>query len=240
MMNEFMIPNRAEPWNPLRANAGPIRGDLGSQHGAAPFGQVFPNFMSFRGDAPPSEADTVSRSVAFLSDSGYESMARQSLGNRSVYGGDVDQSAETESLISRFHRGLPQGSMSADESRKREARNQKASTSPNSNTQICPTCKATVKTNSEMKLVIRPLSLGCAADASWSGNTKQGTADPGNATSRAAPRRPRDLAPTTTSSDISGVSTSNARPTRSYIAATWASARTSPRTGQGRTISSSI
>lgn len=153
MINQF-IQDQGEPWNPLRAraSAGARCGNLGAQTGSLSSSQGF--FGDFR-NAPPSEADTVvSRSVGgLMSDSGYGSMARQSVGNPSVYGGDVDQSAETQSLILQFQQKLPQGSMSSEEEpQKPEGQIQRsASVNRNANSLICPVCNASVKTNSEMK-----------------------------------------------------------------------------------------
>lgn len=157
MNDPFRLNRSDEPWNPLMANAGPMCGDPRTDDtGTMPPSQVFLDFGgAFRYAVPPSEVDTVvSRSVAgILSDSGYGSMARQSVGNPSVYGGDLEQSAETQSLIQQFQRGMAHGSMSSDEEpRKQEGRAQtSASANRNANGLACPVCNYPVKTNSEMK-----------------------------------------------------------------------------------------
>lgn len=154
MMNQF-IHDRGEPWNPLKMNAGPVYADPRRQYGSLPMTPTFPNFSAFRNPAPPSEVDTVvSRGVGVvLSDSGYGSMARQSVGNRSVYGGDADQNPETQSLIIQFQRGMAQGSLSLeDEPRARETREQKPTiAAPKSSNLVCPHCNMSVKTRSELK-----------------------------------------------------------------------------------------
>lgn len=157
VMSQF-ISDQVAPWNPLRANADPIiYGDPGRQSGSSSsFGQSFPNFSGYRSAAPPSEADTaVSRSIGgILSDSGYGSMARQSVGNPSVCGGDLDQSMETQSLIMRFQWAMvARGSMASEEElQKREQVGRKpAPANPGSGKLTCPQCNTRVKTNSELK-----------------------------------------------------------------------------------------
>jgi hypothetical protein len=81
------------------------------------------------------------------SDSGYGSMARQSVGNPSVYSGD---GAETRSLIGAFQQRV---NLSAEErSRKREERSQRStSANPNVDGLTCSICHAHAKTKSELK-----------------------------------------------------------------------------------------
>lgn len=142
------------PWNPL--DMGPVSADptKGQQPATASFNPTF-SFDDYRSPHPPSEADTVSQSVAgILSDSGYGSMARQSVGNPSVYGGDLDHSFETQSFISRFQMMGQDSISSKEELRKREARAQRHTAgASNGRTLICPDCNAAIKTNSELKYV---------------------------------------------------------------------------------------
>ena len=195
MLNSIdqFIHDRGEPWNPLRANAGPICNGAGRESGSLPLNQSFTNFGNFRHPPPPSDVDTiVSRSVAgVMSDSGYGSLTRQSVGNPSVYGGDVDQSAETQSLILRFQQGMPQGSMSEEEEPHRQQGRGQASASVNRNANglTCPVCNVSVKTNSEMKYVSHPLCHRCLANTRWKGNTRHGTTSPTSVTFRAAQKQ---------------------------------------------------
>jgi len=150
MISQF-IQDRG-PWNPL--DMGPASADPAKrqQPDAVSFSQTF-SFDDFRNPQPPSEADTVSQSVAgILSDSGYGSMARQSVGNPSVYGGDLDQSLETQGIISRFQVMGQDSISSREELRKREARAQRPTAgASNARTLKCPDCDAIIKTKSELK-----------------------------------------------------------------------------------------
>ncbi|KAK4241343.1 hypothetical protein C8A03DRAFT_41282 [Achaetomium macrosporum] len=143
MMNQF-IHDRGAPWNPLRMNAEPICGEPARrQPTGIPPSQMFSNFGSARSVPPPSEADSVSQSVGgILSDSGYGSMARQSVGNPSVYGGEVDQSGETQSLIARFQEFNAHETASSQENPRKPQGRGKRSTSGKANM---------AKTNSELK-----------------------------------------------------------------------------------------
>ncbi|KAL2017638.1 hypothetical protein VTK56DRAFT_1906 [Thermocarpiscus australiensis] len=149
MMHRFMD---EEPWNALslayagRGYAHPGR----KQPGGIPLSQDFPNFTSFRSAAPPSETDTFSPSAI---DSGYGSLARQSVGNPSVYGGDVDHTVETQSLISRFREMGGSNASSEETQRHSEGRGHKSASSsrPARASLTCPDCNAQVRTNSELK-----------------------------------------------------------------------------------------
>ncbi|KAL2260071.1 hypothetical protein VTK26DRAFT_6035 [Humicola hyalothermophila] len=155
MIDQF-IHDQGEPWSHLnlKANAAPVNGNPQRQYSGPPLAH-FPNFATFRNPAPPSEADTIiSRSVGgVLSDSGYGSMARQSVGNPSIYGGDLDQNPETQSLILQFQRGLPQGSMSTeDEHRKLDSHDQQPIPAiAGASNLVCPHCNKAVRTKSELK-----------------------------------------------------------------------------------------
>lgn len=139
MMNQF-IQDRG-PWTPLNVEK------------RQPAGQRFPVFTDFRSPRPPpSEADTVSQSVGGIrSDSGYGSMARQSVGNPSLYG-DLDQTAETQSLISHFQ-AMGQDAVSSNEgTRKRETQGQRPMLGTSSvKSIVCPDCHTMLKTKSELK-----------------------------------------------------------------------------------------
>ncbi|KAK4104047.1 hypothetical protein N658DRAFT_240116 [Parathielavia hyrcaniae] len=140
-MNQFI--HGRGPWVLLN-----LRDAARGQPASVSFNQYFPSFNGFRTAAPPSEADTVSQSVGIFSDSGYESMARRSVGNPSSYG-DADPSFD-QHLISSFQ-GMASVSPQ-DDARKREARGQRAPAGPpNAKTMVCPDCHAPVKTNSELK-----------------------------------------------------------------------------------------
>lgn len=229
------------PWTPL--GMGPVSADptKGQQPATTSFNPPF-TFDGYRNPHPPSEADTVSVSVAgILSDSGYGSMARQSVGNPSVYGGgDLDHSFETQSLISRFQMIGQDGISSKDEPRKREARVQRHTAgASNGRTVICPDCNAAIKTNSELKYVSKCWDRGRPLTPRL-GNTKPGTRSPSSATFRVARERSRDSAQRTTLTDISDASTiSRSEKTRPSIAVTWVRAKTNRRTGAGRTTSGS-
>ncbi|SPQ22135.1 f3a2b1b8-230c-4a98-a55f-19ea85ad1051 [Thermothielavioides terrestris] len=125
MMRQFMH-DPTSPWNPLIMSTEPIPGD--SARRQAPgilLNPAYSTFGSFRSVAPPSEADTVSQSFPGIpTDSGYGSIAKPSVGNPSVYDGEVDQSVETQSLISRFNDMTPQDTESREASRKRQGRGQ--------------------------------------------------------------------------------------------------------------------
>ncbi|KAK4033427.1 hypothetical protein C8A01DRAFT_40122 [Parachaetomium inaequale] len=139
-MSQFM--HDRGPWNPL---------GVARQSAGVSFSQALPNFTGYRSIPPPSEADTVSQSVGGIpTDSGYGSNARQSVGNPSVYG-EVDQSLETRSLISRLQAMGQDDISSKEEPRNREARSQRpALGTPNAKSIICPVCNVPVKTNSEL------------------------------------------------------------------------------------------
>jgi hypothetical protein len=139
-MSQFM--HDRGPWNPL---------GVARQSAGVSFNQALPNFTGYRSIPPPSEADTVSQSVGGIpTDSGYGSNARQSVGNPSVYG-EVDQSLETQGLISRLQ-AMGQDISSKEETRNREARSQRPTLgTPNAKSIICPVCNVPVKTNSELK-----------------------------------------------------------------------------------------
>lgn len=151
MLSQFIVDQG--PWNPLSLD--PACGDLSKrQPDAAPFARQFANFGDYRNPVvPPSEADTASPSLAgVLSDSGYGSMAKQSVGNRSIYNGDADHSFDTQSLSSHFQRMTHRTALPNEEHRKREVIAQRpASGAPNSKTFQCPDCNAVLKTNSELK-----------------------------------------------------------------------------------------
>jgi hypothetical protein len=154
MMSQFMHDHGA-PWNPLRMNAESICDDTARRQPAGiPPSQMYSNFGSARSAPPPSEADTVSQSIGgIFSDSGYGSMARQSVGNPSVYGGEVDQSAETHSLIAPFQELQTASPHESSPKPKPQGRGQRfASGKANNNNSLkCPVCGTSAKTNSELK-----------------------------------------------------------------------------------------
>ncbi|KAL2196451.1 hypothetical protein P885DRAFT_37600 [Corynascus similis CBS 632.67] len=125
------------PWNVFRA--------VGDQPVCTPFNQPHPNFMNYR--APPSEADTVSQSIGkAVTDSGYGSNTRQSVGNPSVHG-ELEQS-----VISRFQEIGREDNPSREDGRRWERQGQRST--PGTTTgkgMVCPGCNVSVKTNSELK-----------------------------------------------------------------------------------------
>lgn len=141
MMNQFMR-EEAGPWTSLEVEKRLSTG--------VSFSQDLPSFSGFR-MPPPSEADTVSQSVGGVrSDSGYGSMAIQSVGNPSVYG-DGDPTVDA-TLASRLQAMGKDNFSLAAEPRKREARGQRPGPGASSTKGIvCPTCDAPLKTNSELK-----------------------------------------------------------------------------------------
>lgn len=146
MLAQFIMEDKSEPWSTLRMNAAPI--PASNQPAVIPQIQPSYNFGTYR--VPPSEADTFNHSVAGVaSDSGYGSMARQSVDNRSVCNGEVDQSAETQSLISQLQ-GL--SGPVQEEPQKLEARGQKPpSGKTNTGSWVCDECGIRVGTPSELK-----------------------------------------------------------------------------------------
>lgn len=120
-----------------------------------------PDYTAYRNTCTtaPSEADTVGP-VTMVSDSGYGSMPRQSVGIPSVYGGDMDHCTETQSLIRgvsdfQFH-GLSPGSATPpkEEPEGNAWSNHEVAMNTDSNDLMCPTCKIQVKTKSEIKYVL--------------------------------------------------------------------------------------
>lgn len=112
-------------------------------------------YTTYRTTTAPSEADTVGP-VTMVSDSGYGSMPRQSVGIPSV-SGDMDHCAETQSLIRgvsdfQFY-GLSPGSATPpkEEPEGNSWNNHEVTGNPDSNDLICPTCNLSVKTKSEIK-----------------------------------------------------------------------------------------
>lgn len=138
----------APPWDPeAAARSG---GPAARQSGGLPYSLNYESFVVFRDVAAPSEAGTVRSALRSLSDSGYGTMPIQSVGNPSVCGGDMDQSAETQSLIVPFQRDV--NISSGEKPTKRDGRSQK-STSANSDTSAltCSFCQTVAKTPSELK-----------------------------------------------------------------------------------------
>lgn len=140
------------PWDPLMANVESGEGGSATrQSGDLSYNPNYASFSGFRDARAPSEADSVSRSAGrSLHDSAYGTMTRGSVGNPSVYGGDMDQSAETRSLIGPFQRGV---TISAEEkSQNRQGKAQKpVSGTLSSDTLKCAVCSESVRTQSELK-----------------------------------------------------------------------------------------
>ena len=137
------LQNPEGPWTSLNLQTAP--GDLAKRHQAVVFSNhAFQSYGTFR-NPPPSEADTISQSVAgIMSDSGYGSMAKQSVGVPSVCG-DGDQSME---LIRPFQ------AMGRDSSAPNSELGQRRGTIPAARVFTCldPTChRAEFKTRSELK-----------------------------------------------------------------------------------------
>jgi hypothetical protein len=145
------VHGREDPWTGL--NLQPSTGDPAKRHQTVvPSNKPFPNYGSFRSPpAPPSEADTISPSLAgIMSDSGYGSLARQSVGNQSVYG-DGDQSIE---LIPRFQAmGQDRNSWNEELGRREGPDPRPAPGTLSARVFVCPDpeCRAEVKTKSELK-----------------------------------------------------------------------------------------
>ncbi|KAH6845085.1 hypothetical protein B0I37DRAFT_355594 [Chaetomium sp. MPI-CAGE-AT-0009] len=136
-MNQFM--HDRGPWNPIQLTAP-------SQSVGIQFSQGLQSFAVHR-SVPPSEADTVSQSIGgILTDSGYGSNARQSVGNPSVYG-EMDPS-----VIARFQTMGQDDVSLKGESQKREVRGQRLALGTlNAKSIVCPDCDEPVKTPSELK-----------------------------------------------------------------------------------------
>ncbi|KAK3945929.1 hypothetical protein QBC46DRAFT_403012 [Diplogelasinospora grovesii] len=93
--------DRSEPWSEVKASAGCTSQALGEGiPGERPQLRLLPfhqNFALYRDNATPSECDTVGPGAP-KSDSGYGSLAKQSVGTSSMYG-DTDNYGDTQSLI---------------------------------------------------------------------------------------------------------------------------------------------
>ena len=150
-------------WNPLKANA--VSGAVayrGRQPSGLPFdGHMIPDFTDYRDNTAPSECDTIGPGP--ISDSGYGSMARQSVGsvgNRSVFG-DLDHSTDAQAIV----RGVSEiqfqsAEFCQDTNSTREKISQRkpwehqvnaASSNFDGNGLSCLTCHAKLKTKSELK-----------------------------------------------------------------------------------------
>ncbi|KAK0745232.1 hypothetical protein B0T21DRAFT_345319 [Apiosordaria backusii] len=112
-----------------------------------------PNYTEYRSNAPPSEAETlISPTGKLISDSGYGSQTIQSVGNPSVYNGDIDN-RETQIMTQELSRyGINQVT-NEDRPRRRDARSQRGgSTTSTTNNLRCLDCpNLTFKTNSELR-----------------------------------------------------------------------------------------
>lgn len=145
----FIRTNQAEPWNPVRA-AG-----TSWPHNSHNYSSLT-SFTGYRDSAPPSsEAGTVGPGVGKLSDSGYGSVARPSIGIPSYNG---DDTVETQSLARQFNQhglGLETRSNATQgRARKSRARSQRGGGSVTSGVhgRKCPECPDfSAKTNSELK-----------------------------------------------------------------------------------------
>ncbi|KAH6649856.1 hypothetical protein F5144DRAFT_588478 [Chaetomium tenue] len=136
-INQFMFDRG--PWNPIQMTA--PSPSVGVQ-----FNQGLPSFAGHR-SVPPSEADTVSQSIGgILTDSGYGSNARQSVGNPSVYG-------ELDPIVIARLQAMGQDDVSLKgDAQKREARGPRPIPgTSNGKGLICPECEEPVKTPSELK-----------------------------------------------------------------------------------------
>ncbi|KAM7204113.1 hypothetical protein V8F33_001748 [Rhypophila sp. PSN 637] len=127
----------------------------GRQHLPLNLGQL-PEYNIYRNTTAPSEVDTIGPAT-IISDSAYGSMPRQSVGIPSVYG-DMDQCAETQSLIQgvsdfQFNQGLsPDAIPPRENGTERKPWNQHGAAANSDTTElVCPFCKAAVKTKSELK-----------------------------------------------------------------------------------------
>lgn len=114
-----------------------------------------PSFFVHRNSPLPSDCGTAVGVDILPSDSGYESMTRQSVGNPSVVG-EHDQSSE--SIITAFSGFQLQGTNRSLSEYQRDPWTQPASvrlggtaTTPNAANFVCPHCNAAVKTKSELK-----------------------------------------------------------------------------------------
>ena len=152
MLNQYMH-DRGGPWTALGVQ--PACGDMAKgQQAILLSNKMIPNYGGFRGAAPPSEADTISQSLAGItSDSGYGSisMAKHSVGIPSVCG-DGDQSNE---LVSRFQ--MMDSIWRNEELEPLEGRGQLPTLgAPTARLYRCLGCNAEVKTKSELKYVLDP------------------------------------------------------------------------------------
>ncbi|KAK3325454.1 hypothetical protein B0H66DRAFT_529490 [Apodospora peruviana] len=145
-MERFMLGESS--WDPLG----------GRQSGGLPFGFGIPDYTGYRNTTALSEVDTIGPGT-LISDSGYGSMARQSVGNPSVYG-DMDHNTDTQSLIQgvsdfKFHPGLsPDGLPPLEEELDRKSSFQHDDVAnPDSNDLVCPECNSRVKTKSELNVL---------------------------------------------------------------------------------------
>ncbi|KAH8893121.1 hypothetical protein GQ53DRAFT_102717 [Thozetella sp. PMI_491] len=140
--------DRDGPWIPLSKSGADARSD-DPRGRAQPLGLSFGNgaamFNNYR-DPVSSECDTIPPGV-LLSDSGYGSLPKASVGTQSLYGGDVDRNLETQSMISHatdfnLHQGLAKlswGQQSVTHSQAGGA-----------DRLVCSTCHRMVKNKSEL------------------------------------------------------------------------------------------
>ncbi|KAK3499040.1 uncharacterized protein B0T23DRAFT_306819 [Neurospora hispaniola] len=93
ILNHFLH-DRNVAWTPMK-----VVGSLGdSQISNLPINSGYSEYPRYRDNHAPSECDTAVDRAGVFSDSGYGSIARQSVGNPSVYG-DVDRGGDTQIML---------------------------------------------------------------------------------------------------------------------------------------------
>ncbi|KAJ4361561.1 hypothetical protein N0V85_009393, partial [Neurospora sp. IMI 360204] len=139
-------------WNPVKV-AGPLGG---SQNATLSMNSGYSDYPRYRDNHAPSECDTAADRAGVFSDSGYGSIARQSVGNPSVYG-DVDRGGDTQIMLQMPQFQLQQDSnpqatvIPKDTLMHDDWSHQNPAARPEGKSWFCEHCSEYVKTKSELK-----------------------------------------------------------------------------------------
>lgn len=136
-------------WNPVKV-AGPN----------LPINSGYPQYHTYRDNHAPSECDTAADRTGVFSDSGYGSIARQSVGNPSVYG-DVERNGDTQMVLHQISQFQPQHDSNSEitviprdtlmqDIGSNDWSHRNTVGRPEGKTWFCEFCNAYVKTKSEL------------------------------------------------------------------------------------------
>lgn len=150
---EHFLRDPSTAWTPMKS--------LGaSQNANVSINPGYPEFSRYRDNHAPSETDTAADRAGVFSDSGYGSIARQSVGNPSVYG-DMDRGGDGQIMLSMSQFQLQQDSNLGTTVIPRDTLMQDVGTEdwnhsgtltrPDAKRWFCNHCKQYVKTKSELK-----------------------------------------------------------------------------------------